>query len=136
MSKTIAAFVSDMAGLTVSGVTTSRAYRPEGIPAAHLPQLWLEFPKSERDTDYSISCIDTGKIRTVQIVVCIEADGQSKPATKYAATIAMQDALETALDSYAEDATLKISYNTDSGGLQVGDVVYYIATADVTAFVL
>ena len=129
---TIAAYVSAIAGLSVSGVNRQYDYKPISVQTADLPASFVELPEAGRDDTYATTCDGSGKTRTVELVVLLEAVNQSNPEPNYDATVAMMDALETALDGYRTSSDLLIDYGVTSGGRGLGDAFYWAAIANVT----
>ncbi len=91
---TPASFVSSLAGLSISGVTTSLDEPPLSLNTADLPASWT---MPLRSTNQIISTCDDGMIRYCDLVIGVETIAQETQAANYAALLTMAGAVETAL---------------------------------------
>ena len=85
-----------------------------------------------RDDTYITSCTGSGKTRTVDLIVCLQAVDLDNPEPNYDATLTMMDSLETALDTFEGSSDMLIDYEISAGGYDVGDARYWATTATIT----
>lgn len=125
-------FYYGLSRMTVSGVARSYEYEPDGLTTADLPALWVTLPNADNGqaSNWATSCELTGKSRSAQVVIAIEAAGQDTPAPNTRAVLRMMDALETALDALSYPF---VEY-TISGGEPIVTALtqYWGVTANVT----
>lgn len=129
---TIAAFATAIGGLTVSGVKRSVDYSRVTVDRPDLPFQFVDLPGSASATEVVSTCNDLGKSRTVDLVVCVKAINQDNVHPNFDATVAIMDAIETALDAYEDTSALIISYEISAGLREVGGLPYWAVTASVT----
>ena len=96
MTITYAGFATTLAGLTVTGVSTKLTEPPAIDTSGNYPMMFPRVPSVERA---AVALNGSAGLKTVtcELVIVIERDSLSTPYTKYAATVAMIDALDTAL---------------------------------------
>ncbi len=98
---TLQNFYYSLSRMTVSGVARNYEYEPDGLTTADLPALWVTLPGADngQTSNWATACEATGKSRTAQVVIAVEAAGQDSPAPNTRAVLRMLDALEAALDA-------------------------------------
>ncbi len=96
MSSTLAAYVADLAALTVTGVTRSYSAPPVQINTADLPCMYPRLPQL---ADNPVTACGQGgwPIHTAELVIMVEPLGQNLQPTNFAAVLALIDALQAAL---------------------------------------
>ena len=131
---TLAALITSITGMTVTGITNKYAYRPRRINAAQLPILYTRLPSRKRE----ISTLTYGqglKQATIEIVVMVEMLNLNTQPANDALAVTLTDALGDALESNA--ATLGMdSYEIASGEDTLDDgttpVQVIVATVEVS----
>lgn len=131
---TFASFVTSISGLSITGVERTYTSTPESIGAADLPAQFVRLPDGEA-TYSPETCIETGKTRSIELVVCIEPVALEVADQNFDDTIAMMDYIETALDTWnAAQNTMLFSYSISTSGnapVVVGDTAYWAVIASV-----
>lgn len=97
---TLAALVTAINGLSVSGIKTTVAYRPRRISAGQLPMLYTRIPTRKREIS-TLGYAQGLKAATIEIVVLVENLNLSTQATIDALTVALIDALGDVLETNA-----------------------------------
>jgi hypothetical protein len=100
MPFTYAGFVTNIAGMTVSGVTSAKAAPPQQLNTADLP---LSYPRLPIADNQSVTLTHGRGLLTVaaELVVIMEPYRQGSNVANFAATVAMIDAIETAIAANA-----------------------------------
>lgn len=127
-----AAFYAALAGLEVDGVRRAFGYEPNSINTADLPAYYVTFPGLTlgADSAWATACDDTGKSRTANAVLVVEAAGQDITAAAFAKVLTGMDALETALDS-VELAAFQ-DYELRAGAIEKNGASFWAVIATVT----
>jgi hypothetical protein len=96
MSITYQSFAATLAGLTVTGITTSLTEPPAIDTSGNYPMMFPRVPSVERG---AITLASSAGLKTVtcELVIVVERDSLSTPYTKFSTTMAILDALDTAL---------------------------------------
>ncbi len=133
---TVAAFVSAMQGVEVTGVKRHYNEPPASIDISDGPAAFPLLPSGEKG-EYVTSCIASSKTRTMQYVVIIEAVGQRTQGEKYGQVAALMDNLETALDALqvSDGGTLAnfVEYTTEAtADFPIGDSTFWAIVANVS----
>ena len=98
MSSTLAAYVADLAALTVTGVTRKYGAPPVQINTADLPCMYPRLPQL---ADNPITACGQGgwPIHTAELVIMVEPLGQNLQPTNFAAVLTLIDNLQAALQA-------------------------------------
>lgn len=99
---TYASLVSTVSGITITGVSRALAYIPEAGDTADLPLSFVRLPGGGTNPATLTTCAGDGKARNIELVVLIEPVGQSTASANFAATVAMCDNVETALNTLGD----------------------------------
>lgn len=91
-----ATFVNNLAGMSVSGVTRAYTEPPRTLNTVDLPAMWPRLPEAENSV-VTLTQVAGLRSATVELVIALEPYQQSTQSANFAATIAMLDAIETAL---------------------------------------
>jgi len=127
---TYAAFTAAISGLTISNVTRAYTYAPDSLGTADLPASFIRLPQGRTNLPTLASqCDNTGAVRTCELVVCLEPLNQETSEQNMSDTIAMMDAVETALDTLT--VMPLIEYTLRGDGVAVGGSVYWAVVAQV-----
>lgn len=129
---TYAAFISTISGLTITGVTTKLAYIPAAGYTGNLPISFVRLPGGGINPETLTTCSTDGKTRTVELVVVLEPTGQGNPSLNYAATVAMMDYVEAALDTLGDSPMAIMEYQIRAEGIALGDATHWAVVATVT----
>ena len=131
---TLAAFLTALSGLDVSGVVTEYSRPPLSLNTAHLPAQWVQIP--ELTDEISRTMAQHGGLwstESAQLVVALEAVGQGDHDTNYDASIAMMDNVKNAIiNSASKLGRGKITYHIRQGTLPVAGNDYWVVIAEVT----
>ena len=130
MSK-YAAYAASYGALTVSGVTRRYDHVPVSVSAADLPAQFVRLPGGGRDSGSVSTCAGSGKSRTIELVVLVEAIGLDNAEPNFDATVTMMDAIETAIAGMTKPMPV-IGYDLSSGAVAVGGTAYWAVTASIT----
>lgn len=131
---TIAAFVTALGTITISGVVTEYDKPPLSLNTAHLPAQWVQYPSVVDDTARTMA--KHGQLwgaTTAQLVVAYEAVGQGTQDANWDGTIAMMDSVWTALAGAS--STLgrgRMIYSIRQGIVNVAGNDYWAVIAEVT----
>ena len=93
---TYAAFVSGLAGLTISGVTRKYTEPPGTVGDADMP---ISYPRLTSQSNETLTIGQVGGLDrgTADLVVVVERYEVNSNAANFAATVAMVDAINTAM---------------------------------------
>ena len=93
---TYAAFVSGLAGLTISGVTRKYTEPPGTVGDADMP---ISYPRITSQNNETLTIGQVGGLDrgTADLVVVVERYEVNSNAANFAATVAMVDAINTAM---------------------------------------
>ena len=93
---TYAAFVSGLAGLTISGVTRKYTEPPGTVGDADMP---ISYPRITSQSNETLTIGQVGGLDrgTADLVVVVERYEVNSNAANFAATVAMVDAINTAM---------------------------------------
>ncbi len=130
---TIAAFMSSVAGVAISGVNRQYVYPPASLNTADLPASYVTPPQGGRGGAFFAFDNDTDRVRRCELVICVEPVGQGTQAANFAAMVAMADAVEDAIDAYGPPWGITVDYTIDTGTAEVGGVAYWAVITTVTA---
>lgn len=102
MAFTYTDFVSDIAGMTVSGVTRQYTAPPQQLSTADLPASYPRLPIADNQ---SVTLTHGRGLLTaaVELVVVMEPYRQGTNVANFTATVTMIDAIETAIVTNAAD---------------------------------
>lgn len=126
---TYAAFVSGLAGLTVTGVKRTFGAPPQQLAAADLPALWVRLPQGNGEVQAFDG--DLGMTRAAcEVAICILPALQGMTATSFGAAVTMMDGLTAALDG--KHVTLGLTnWAMRVEEEVIGDTAYWVLTATV-----
>jgi hypothetical protein len=117
------------AALSVSGVKRHYDEPPQAISTADLPALYIQAPGGSMP-GWTVSCRASNKTRSITVVILVEPVGQGTNKQTFAASPALADALETALDALT--VTNFIEYDLTIGaGVEIAGIVYWAIVATV-----
>jgi hypothetical protein len=128
---TYAAFAAAYGALVVTGVSRRYDHVPASVNATDLPAQFVRLPNGGRDSGSVSTCAGSGKSRSIELVVLVEAVGLNNAEPNFDATIAVMDALETAIAGMTKPLPV-IGYELRSVGLRVGDTDYWAVVATIT----
>ena len=99
---TYAAFVSALAGLTISGVTRKYTEPPGVVGDADMP---ISYPRITSQSNATLTIGQVGGLDqgTADLVVVLEREEVNSNAANFAATVAMVDAINTAMKAAIDD---------------------------------
>lgn len=97
---TLAALVTTVNGMTVTGVRTKIAYRPRRISATQLPMLYSRLPTRKRESS-TLSYAQGLKEASIEIVILVEFLNLSTQAANDALAVALMDTLGDVLETNA-----------------------------------
>ena len=129
---TYVSFISTVAGVTITGVTTKLDYTPL---AGHTPDVPVSFPRlpgGVRNHQTSTTCMGDQKERACDLVIALEPMGQGTEETNFDATIAMMDYVETALDTLYTGGSYDFTYEITAGAEFVGEVNHWAVIASLS----
>lgn len=98
MSSTIAAYVSALSGLTVTGVTRKYTEPPTQVNTADLPCMYPRIPEL---SDAPITACGQGgwPTHTAELVILVEPIAQNRQNVNFALVLSLIDALQAALQA-------------------------------------
>ena len=112
---TYSAFVTALAGLTVTGVTRSYTEPPTQISTAGVPAMFPRIPAGAGEVEVLSGGSEISRA-TAELVVAIEPVAQNMTSINFAAAVTMMDSLETAFRAAI------VSVGIDAWTLQVSTV--------------
>lgn len=130
---TYTTFAAALAALSVTGVTRKLTAPPTSIATADLPAMWPGLPRGEEP---SMTFKTAGGWPTLicDLIVAIEPVGQNTQGANYTATLAIMDALSTALRaSSIGRASLTWTINANVQVI-VSDTTYWAVVCTVTGY--
>lgn len=91
-----ATFVTNLTGMSVTGVTRVYTEPPRSLNTADLPAMWPQLPTAENS---SVTLTHASGLRqaTVDLIIAVEPYQQSTNNANFSATITLLDNIETAL---------------------------------------
>lgn len=128
---TYAAFVTAVAGLSVTGVTTAYTTPPTQLSTAQLPVSYPRLPELEREViafGYQVGLQSS----TVEIVFLIEPIMQNINSANFATMTALVDAIDTALAAGASANGID-RWSIRQESAVFGDTEYWALVATVEA---
>lgn len=125
---TNAAFISAIAGLSVTGVTAAKTSPPNAVNTADLPLSFPTLPNGER-REAITSCVAGSKARRMGFVILLEPVGQNTNAVNYGLLGAQMDNLETALDALT--ATNFLEYEMRAVIMPFGAAEFWAIEAEI-----
>jgi hypothetical protein len=128
---TYAAFAAAFGGLTITNVKRKYDHTPVSIGHADLPAMFVRLPNGNRNSGSVSTCSGSGKGRTIEMVVCVEAVGLNNAEPNFDSTVAMMDAVEAAIDAMAKPMPI-MGYDLRGSGVVVGDTGYWAVVATIT----
>ena len=96
---TYTAFVTALAGMTITGVSTQYTTEIDYGDTADLPCSFPRLPSGGTNEETMTTCVNDGRVRVGELVVLVQANGQGTTEENYAATLTMIDSVETAVKS-------------------------------------
>lgn len=129
----ITAFVTTLAGLTISGVTRQYTYPPLQMTTSDLPASFVRPPQS--DYDPLSTCDEVNETAACQLVIAIEPTGQNVQPINYAALLTMADAVNDALKTSQKSLGALVTWQIRAQDVEpviVGGTPYWGVTATVT----
>lgn len=93
---TYAAFISGLAGLSISGVTRAYSAPPDVVGDADMP---ISYPRIRSMNNETVSIGETGGLDqgTADLVIVIEREEVNTDAANFATTVTMIDSINTAM---------------------------------------
>lgn len=139
MAMTYSTFVSNLAGLTVTGVTRAYTYPPRAVETADLPAM---FPRIPSGTEGPMTVKDHGGNPeiTCELVILYEAVEQNTQPTNFTNTLTQLDNLNTALrgapvgKNTGAIGTGPLTWTIQHTQVERGDRDYWAVVATVTGF--
>ena len=134
MFTTLAALVTTVNGLSVTGLTTQFDYRPRRISAAQLPMMFSRIPTRKREIS-TLGYAQGLKAATIEIVILVEFLELSTQATNDALAVALIDTLGDVLETNAAALGMdsyEISSDEDTIDGGTTPVQALIASVDVS----
>lgn len=132
---TLAALVSTISGLSVTGVVTQFAYRPRRVSAAQLPVMYCRPPTRKRENS-TLGYAQGLKAATIEIVILVEFLELSTQVANDALTVTLIDTLGDVLEANAAALDMDgytITTDEDTIGDGSTPVQAIIATVEVSA---
>ena len=129
---TLTAFVTALGSLTVTGVLHTFSGPPTSLNDADLPSMWVQLPMSD-EAPLTLDGVGGWPVLKAQIVIAYQASAQGTQAENWAGTLAMLDALATALHNTTRGQLSKgaLSWSVKPGQVTVAGVDYWAVVADV-----
>ena len=131
---TVAAFVSALAGITVTGVTRKYTSPPASLSTADLPAQWVQLPSVTDDAARTMA--KHGQLwglTTAQLVIAYDAVGQGTQAANWSGTVTMMDSVWSALASSGSAIGRgRLTYTIRQGVANVAGNDYWAVIAEVT----
>lgn len=127
----IATFISELASMTVTGVTRQYVYPPNQLSTADLPASFVTLPTAVNET--IATCDEVSDTFTAELVIALEPTGQNLQPTNYAAVLAMMDNVNAALKATDFTDLLQASWQLSTPPTVIGASAYWSVTATVTA---
>lgn len=128
-------FVSGIAALTITGVTRKFDAPPDQLATADLPASFPHIPVDATQEAPITADGQGGWPRMMaDLVVVIKPTRQSKTSENYAATLAMMDAVATALRAMQKGSLSKgpLSWSIRGGIEKIGETDFWAVVARVT----
>lgn len=131
---TYATFVTAVTGLAIAGITRQYDYPPQQITTADLPASFPRLPGGTLNLDTLTTCDTSGNARTMELIVLVQALGQDNNEPNYDDTITLIDAVDGALRTAMDGATIMpiLEWTLSSGQVPVGGSAYWGITAEIT----
>ena len=129
MATAYADFVTDLAGLSISGVTRQFTYPPTSLDTADLPSSWVQLPRGDSNP---LTFQANGGWPTLRadLVVAVEAVAQEQQAQNFSDVLTMMDAVMTALRS-ADICKGPLSWTIRQDVVEVAGTHYWAVVAEV-----
>jgi hypothetical protein len=128
---TYAEYTAMLSGLTVSGVAKRFTAAPAQLSTANLPAQWPRLPQGNTE----VSSLDGGAGLTTfvcDLVVAVEAVGQSTQPANWTKALQLIDAMQTAIVAEAAGNHVIDKWALRLAQDQIGDTVYWLIVATVT----
>ena len=132
MAYTVAAFVSALSGLSITGVTRMYAFPPESVNNADLPIAYVRLPESSNEAISLTSATGTDAVMG-ELVVLVRADNLSMNTTNFAAMVTLIDNINAALKTAAAASNRFDRWTIRQESALVGDAGYWAIVASVEA---
>ena len=131
---TFATFATAVTGLTITGITRQYDYPPTQVTTADLPASFPRLPGGTLNIDTLASCDTSGNARTMQLIILVQAIGQDNSEPNYDDTITLLDAVDGALRTALDSASIMpmLEWTLSSGQVAVGGSAYWGITAEIT----
>ena len=123
-------YAAMLAGLTIAGVTKAYNAPPTQLSMAQLPAQWPRLPIGETTIATMTGTAGLPSL-SCDLVVAVETYGQNTQPANYAKSLALIDALQTALTAEALGGVVD-SWNLRIDAEQIGDTAYWVLVASVT----
>lgn len=123
-----------LADLVVAGVTRRLRYLPNQISTADLPISFVRLPDGQ-ESALTADGIGGWPTRTVELVIAVEPLGQSGNEANHAATLALMDAVDTALRATVPGVwyTGKIAWTMRASQSIIGQTEFWTIIVRVSA---
>lgn len=125
-----ATFVAALTDLTITGVTRVHDEPPHQLNTADLPAMYPRLPEQENEV-ISLGGTVGLATRTCELVFLVEPAMQNTNAANFAATVALVDAIETALTGLSVGSIDRWTIRQETATF--GDTPYWALVASVEA---
>jgi len=129
-------FVTNLAGLTITGVTKKNVFPPLALNTADLPTSWVEIPSGEEGA-MTLTATGGWPIFRAALVVAVEAVAQEQQVTNWTSVLTMLDNVSKALRATVPGTTLVrggISWSIRVVIKTVSGIDYWAVAADVEGY--
>ena len=128
----LATFVEALGSMTVTGVRKTYAAPPTSLATANLPALYPRVPASLDSRIPVLTSAATDLQRhVVELVIVVNPIGQSLAPLNFAATVALIDAMHTALAALAGTSDVVDSWSMAVTAEQIGAEAYWVLVETV-----
>ena len=135
---TYTSFVTDLAALTITGVTRKYVMGetpPASLNAAEMPAMWVQAPSGASDPTAFCTTDDWPRFKA-QLVIAMMPDSLSNMAIVWQDCVTMMDNVVAALGAEGTGQMLArsgTSWNMRLGTVTVAGAAYWAVVVDVTA---
>lgn len=127
---TLAVFVTALGAMPVTGVKRYYSEPPASLSDADLPAQWVQLPQSA-EAPLTFQANGGWPRLTAQLVIAYQPVAQNTQAANWSGTLAILDAMATALHAATGIGRGGLSWTVRPGIATVAGVEYWAAIADV-----
>lgn len=131
MATTYTNFVTNLGDLSITGVKRAYDEPPQSLSSADLPALWVELPTGE-EGPYTLGAHGGYPTFRAELVVAVEAAGQSRQPERWSDCLTMMDNVATALRGAVKTVVRgQLSWTIALETIPVAEVSYWAIVASV-----